>query len=115
MRELPVQAIYAPDKGSDARFVRNYLTMPAPARFIAVNTLGVAVQGINLRDVRCIPVANPPIGEAKEISDRIDGSSKRMEEELLSLQKMKLSKAGLMDDLLSGRVRVTPLLEATAL
>jgi type I restriction enzyme S subunit len=101
-------------KGIDPRFVRSYIGMSIPARFISIHTLGVAVQGINLRDVRRIPVAAPPRDEAKEIGDRIDAFGTRIEREGQELAKLKLCKSGLMDDLLTGRVRVTPLLEGHA-
>jgi type I restriction enzyme S subunit len=96
--------------GVDARFVREYLAMPLPVRFIATHTLGVAVQGINLRDVRRIPIAVPRPDEATEIADRLDSTNDRVTAEALEVQKLALTKAGLMDDLLTGRVRVTPLL-----
>jgi type I restriction enzyme S subunit len=96
--------------GVDARFVREYLAMPLPVRFIATHTLGVAVQGINLRDVRRIPIAVPRPDEATEIADRLDATNDRVTAEALEVQKLALTKAGLMDDLLTGRVRVTPLL-----
>lgn len=98
--------------GVDARFVREYLAMPSPVRFIATHTLGVAVQGINLRDVRRIPIAVPRADEAKAIADMLDAASDRIATEALEAQKLTIAKSGLMDDLLTGRVRVTPLLEA---
>ncbi len=92
--------------GLDPRFVRAYLGMPIPAKFIAVHTLGVAVQGINLRDVRRIPIAMPPAEEASMIADKLDMHGAQLENELAALSKMRLQKSGLMDDLLTGRVRV---------
>lgn len=101
-------------RGVDARFVREYLEMDAPKRFIKTNTLGVAVQGINLGDVRKIPIAVPPVMEAEEIAEILDAHNIRMKKEQLQVQKLLLQKSGLMDDLLTGRVRVTPLLESAA-
>lgn len=98
--------------GTDARFLRAYLGMEGPSRFIAIHTLGVAVQGINLRDVRRIPIVRPSALEAKAIADEIQSQEQRLESESLSVAKLRLAKAGLMDDLLTGRVRVTPLLES---
>jgi len=98
--------------GTDARFLRAYLGMEGPSRFIATHTLGVAVQGINLRDVRRIPIARPSALEAKAIADEIQSQERRLESESLSVAKLRLARAGLMDDLLTGRVRVTPLLES---
>jgi len=98
-------------KYSDARFVKACLSMHSAARFVAINTLGVAVQGINLRDVRRIPLPKPSTDEAREIADRLDAAAQRLDCEGKKLEKLRLSKAGLMDDLLTGRVRVTPLLQ----
>jgi type I restriction enzyme, S subunit len=100
--------------GIDGRFVREYLGMPVPSAFIATHTLGVAVQGINLRDVRRIPLAKPSADEAAMIGDRIDAISDRLVEEEATAAKLALAKSGLMDDLLTGRVRVTPLLQDQA-
>lgn len=97
--------------GADARFVREYLAMAVPVRFIAIHTLGVAVQGINLRDVRRIPIAVPKPEETVEIANMLDAINDRVSTESLKLRKLKLTKFGLMDDLLTGRVRVTPLLQ----
>lgn len=98
--------------GTDARFLRAYLGMAVPSRFIATHTLGVAVQGINLRDVRRIPIARPSALEAKIIADEIQTQEQRLESESLKAAKLRLVKVGLMDDLLTGCVRVTPLLES---
>ncbi|MOA39675.1 hypothetical protein D3C78_1614760 [compost metagenome] len=43
------------------------------------------------------------------IGNRIQSTNVRLDSEQLTLEKLKLEKAGLMDDLLTGRVRVTPL------
>ncbi len=90
----------------DARFVRGYLDMPVPKRFIVCNTLGVAVQGINLGEVRRIPIAFPPITEQRKIGDIWDGIEAEVDCERLSLNKLKTVKMGLMNDLLIGKVRV---------
>jgi len=56
----------------DARFIRDYLEMPIPSQFIECRTLGVAVQGINLGDVRLIPVVFPSLEEQRKIGDILD-------------------------------------------
>jgi type I restriction enzyme S subunit len=90
----------------DARFVKSYFEMPIPASFIRNNTLGVAVQGINLRDVRKIPIASPTVSEQKAIGDIIDGIESIITTERNSLAKLSNIKLGLMHDLLTGKVRV---------
>jgi type I restriction enzyme, S subunit len=96
--------------GIDPRFVRAYLSSPIATKFISVHTLGVAVQGINLRDVRRIPIAKPIGDEPREIADRLEAISARLADESKACEKLRLKKIGLMDDLLTGRVRVTSLL-----
>lgn len=59
----------------------------------------------------CVPT--PSLSEQKSVSTRLLGLDRRLSEELASLEKLDLLKSGLMDDLLTGRVRVTPLLERT--
>lgn len=97
-------------RGVDPRFVRAYFQSPVANRFISVHTLGVAVQGINLRDVRRIPIAKPAAPESREIADRLEAVVIRLNDESEGLAKLRQAKSGLMDDLLTGRVRVTSLL-----
>lgn len=59
-----------------------------------------------------VPVARPP--EQIEIAKRLDAISTRIFDEDTTLHKLRLGKAGLLDDLLTGRVRVTPLLAEAA-
>nr|WP_321507680.1 restriction endonuclease subunit S [uncultured Celeribacter sp.] len=101
-------------RGLDARFVAAYLETEQAKRFVANHTIGVAVQGINLRDVRRIPIAKPTNGEDKIIADRIAGLDRKLSFEVAELEKLRLQKSGLMDDLLTGRVPVTPLLDGEA-
>jgi len=49
-------------------------------------------------------------GEQMLIAKILDAQTNRINAELVELQKLKAQKAGLMEDLLTGRVRVTPLL-----
>ena len=90
----------------DPRFIRGYMQMPAPQRFVANHTLGVAVQGINLGDVRRIPTAFAPSREQQQIGDVLDAQNHRLETELVHLTKLRTLKTGLMQDLLTGKVRV---------
>lgn len=90
----------------DARFIRGYLEMPVPARFVATRTLGVAVQGINLGDVRKIPIAYPHRTEQSHIGDILELQDKRLNDERGYLAKLQTLKNGLMQDLLTGKVRV---------
>ena len=53
----------------------------------------------------------PDYDEQKEIVKRAKSLSSRIADERLKFDKMKAQKQGLIEDLLTGRVRVTPLLE----
>ena len=81
--------------------------MPEPQAFIDLHTIGLAVRGINLRDVRCIPLALPTISEQNQIVCRLEAHDARIRAEEATLAKLRQLKRGLMDDLLTGRVRVT--------
>lgn len=59
-----------------------------------------------------IPIA--PFVEQTEIARRMASISARIRQEDASVTKMRALKSGLMDDLLTGRVRVTPLLQPEA-
>ncbi|WP_414588017.1 restriction endonuclease subunit S [Scytonema sp. PCC 10023] len=88
------------------RFVRQYLEMPEPQAFIELHTIGQAVKGINLRDVRRIPLVLPPISEQLQIINICDVHDTRIRKEEAYFNKLKLQKQGLMHDLLTGKVRV---------
>ncbi|MBN8726967.1 MAG: restriction endonuclease subunit S [Xanthomonadales bacterium] len=60
-----------------------------------------------LLDIR---TATPLRSEQKEIGARLSAIDRRISLELVELEKLKINKSGLMHDLLTGRVRVTPLL-----
>jgi type I restriction enzyme, S subunit len=92
--------------GADKRFVWYYLQMPAAKTFIDLHTLGQAVKGINLRDVRRVPVALPSRDEQEFIVESLDAATKRIRNELELAEALRLIRRGLADDLLTGRVRV---------
>lgn len=69
-----------------------------------VPTLGVQFLG-------SIPVRIPKLSEQIQICLTLDSLEKIIEEEKRNLSKQKRLKTGLMQDLLTGKVRVTPLLE----
>jgi len=58
-----------------------------------------------------VPLTTPKVDEQERMVVEILTAKQRLETEESQLQKLMLLKSGLMDDLLTGRVRVTPLLE----
>ncbi|MCY0989017.1 restriction endonuclease subunit S [Nannocystis sp. ILAH1] len=56
-------------------------------------------------------IPRPPLPEQRQLSDFLRTLDLRLQTELNAAKKLRLLKQALMDDLLTGRVRVTPLLE----
>lgn len=76
--------------------------------------VGGVQKNIKGSDVLCLKVPHPSPPEATEIADRIESVEHDISCNQQLMQKWQLQKSGLMDDLLTGRVRVTPLLPAHA-
>ena len=72
--------------------------------------VGSTMANLNTSILAAISIARPTVHEQNEIARRVAGASLRIRAEEQALQKLRIEKAGLMDDLLTGRVRVTPLL-----
>jgi type I restriction enzyme S subunit len=69
---------------------------------------------INTSQLRRLPLLRPPLVEQEIILERLQSFDVKHEKESRYLSKLRLLKQGLMEDLLTGRVPVTPLLnEAT--
>ena len=73
-------------------------------------TSGTTNPHLNVAEVRDFMIPIPPYVEQIKIGERISAVSNRLSKEVFELAKLKLQKSGLMDDLITGRVRVTPLL-----
>lgn len=67
-----------------------------------------AQPGIYLDQLGCIAIRAPLWSEQEEIHQRLQAAQDKIDDEAEALQKLKKQKNGLMDDLLTGRVRVTP-------
>jgi type I restriction enzyme S subunit len=74
-------------------------------------TAGVTRPKVTLHDVRNLVVRLPSLDEQNRILERVVGMDQRLDIEQVLLDKLSLKKTGLMDDLLTGRVRVTALLD----
>jgi type I restriction enzyme S subunit len=88
--------------------------MPRPLRFIEIHTIGQAVKGINLRDLRRALIAAPPLPEQRRIAAALDAHDGRLRAERAQLDKLRQIKKSLMHDLLTGKVRVQVPQEAMA-
>ena len=72
--------------------------------------VGSTMPNLNTSILSQLIVARPALSEQKEISSRLKQTTKKIFLETEELTKRIKQKSGLMDDLLTGRVRVTPLL-----
>lgn len=98
----------------DPFFYRYYLETHAAKTFLEANTLGNAVQGINLGDVRRMRAPKPPQFEQSEIARRVIMFDEHLHGLQTEANKLGALKSALMQDLLTGRVSVAPLLQAQA-
>ncbi|MGC8732970.1 MAG: restriction endonuclease subunit S, partial [Halothiobacillaceae bacterium] len=104
-------ALVRPSHGVvNPRFVGHYLASPAAQTYISMLNDAGAKAGLNLPTVRGLLTARPARTEQDLIAERLDEIDHRIQNATTELAKLRELKAGLMDDLLTGRVRVTPLL-----
>lgn len=92
---------------ANPRFIRYFFETETPNNYFERNTIGQAVQGINLEDLREVPVHLPSEEEQARIVEIIDGYSETLQNERKYQQGLERFKKGLMQDLLSGTVRTT--------
>jgi len=88
-------------------FYGYYFETDGATRHFSINTLGVAVQGINLGEVRKTPIPKTPSTEQAEIAKRISSINDKIDREKENCKKLRVLKSGLMHDLLTGKVQVT--------
>jgi len=96
----------------NSRFVGHYLAGPIMQAYISQLNDAGAKAGLNLPTIRNLPSAFPSRFEQDQIAARLDEVDNRIQNAMTEAKKLSELKSGLMDDLLTGRVRVTPLLES---
>lgn len=87
---------------SASRFGKSY--------FVQASKQTTNLASINSTQLKAFPLMLPPPEEQHAIVEKLAGPDIRIESESLTRQKLLAQKSGLMDDLLTGRVRVTALL-----
>lgn len=78
---------------------------------IALHTIGQAVKGINIADVKRLSFALPDLREQRAIAQSLEAIREALTRMDSHLRKLCSLKTALMQDLLTGRQRVTPLFE----
>lgn len=100
-------------RGINSKFIRYYFKMPLSESYIKLHTIGLAVKGINLRDLRKLLVVVPSKQESDTIAFRMEAIEKVIESQFQDLYKLRAIKIGLMQELITGKVRVNALLNQT--
>lgn len=104
-----------PNKRMTKDFLALLMTFDSTIRQIEKSMSGSSGQkNISQSQIRSFDSFQPPVDEQKEIALRVSAFEKRVVNEERELAKLRLQKSGLMDDLLTGRVSVAPLLEEGA-
>lgn len=98
----------------NSRFIGHYLAGPIAQTYISKLNDAGAKAGLNLPTIRGLVTAKPLRTEQDLIATRLDEIDNRIQNAIAESTKLRELKAGLMDDLLTGRVRVTPLLAEAA-
>lgn len=108
-------ALVRPDLDAvNSRFVGHYLAGPIAQTYIRKLNDAGAKAGLNLPTIRGLVTAKPLRTEQDLIAARLDEIDNRIQNATVESAKLRELKSGLMDDLLTGRVRVTPLLAEAA-
>lgn len=89
-------------------------TQPGIQTQVMGRAVGSTMANLNTSILAAITITRPPVTEQNEIARRLQSLNKRIRFEEEELEKRQSEKSALMDDLLTGRVRVTSLLEAAA-
>lgn len=103
-------AVLSPFESGQGVFLALYLRSPLGQERMLADAGGSTIRHIYITTLAQMLVPSPPIPEACEIGAIAIAIEQRIHFEVLEVQKLGTLKSGLMDDLLTGRVRVTPLL-----
>ncbi|WVV47780.1 restriction endonuclease subunit S [Pseudomonas sp. NA13] len=105
-------AVLSPKAGADSSYLATYLQSPIGQERMLADSGGSTIKHLYISKLAEMSTPWPEEHEMDAIVSRISSMTARLENEESSLSKLNRQKSGLMDDLLTGRVRVTPLLES---
>lgn len=102
-----------PKTGIDPRYLLAVILGDQYSRFAESVSMRSGFPKINRNEMAEFAIGWPSPGEQSWIAQILSDADLKQRTEKDELEKLRLLKAGLMDDLLTGRVRVTPLLSGT--
>ncbi|MGD9731359.1 MAG: restriction endonuclease subunit S [Desulfamplus sp.] len=97
-------------KSSNSNYLNYQLNYDKARNWILNNSVGSTMACLNTTILSMTPIFIPTIMEQQRISEYLDSISDHITNELLKRLKLYAIKTALMQDLLTGKVRVTPLL-----
>lgn len=99
----------------NSRYIGHYLCSSQAQNYISKLNDGGAKSGLNLPTIRSLEISLPLSRVEQDcIATQLDNIDNQIQTSKQELEKLKSTKSGLMDDLLTGRVRVSSLLQAEA-
>ena len=87
-------------------FAEHYFKFSGSRRLFMARAKQSTMTTISQEDIKDIPIPLPSLKEQKEISFIIDNVTKKILHRALKINSLKNLKKGLMNDLLTGKVRV---------
>src|SRR5690606_8263061 len=120
---MPWPTLFLPDRiwqlkkrspdSVDMQWLSCVFLTPYYRAYVQMHATGTSGSMKNLPKSRLLamPVAFPGTAEQSAIAALVDAADSRIATEASALEKLRAQKSGLVDDLLTGRVRVTPLLQ----
>ncbi|MEH6387087.1 MAG: restriction endonuclease subunit S [Pseudomonas profundi] len=106
-------ALIRPTSGIRSQFLAQMLRSPIGQTIIKQAQVGTTRAEISIAPLRKLEIAFPDVKEQVRTEEILESADIRLEEEQAKLNKLKSQKIGLMNDLLTGRVRVTPAVAQT--
>jgi type I restriction enzyme S subunit len=99
-------ALIRPSESLSPSFLCAYISSSRGQGALLADTLGSVQKVVNLRDLKELMIPLPRYIEQQIITDFLSNSQAQVVSEQRALDKLRSLKQGLMDDLLTGRVRV---------
>ena len=104
-------ASFRPRDAKMTKYLSLYLSAPLGQTMMLADAGGSTIKHLYVSKLSNLAVPVPPPEESEKVAWALSIHEERVESERGSLSNLKLLKEGLMDDLLTGHVRVTPLLK----
>jgi type I restriction enzyme S subunit len=101
---------FSPQTDDAEFFLQQILSRNAQQRILDAMS-GNAITRLTLEKIRAFRIRRPPVTEQLRISAAVKAKTQVIGSLNFELKQALKLKSGLMDDLLTGRVRVTPLLD----